>query len=33
MSGSVNGHPHYVNRNCRDPQMYGSECGYIWNSG
>ncbi len=33
MYGSVNGHPHYVARNCRKPDEYGSSCTYIWYSG
>ena len=33
MYGSVNGHPHYVARNCRNPDEYGTSCTYIWYSG
>merc|ERR1712223_1751789 len=33
MYGSVNGHPHYVARNCRKPDEYGTSCTYIWYSG
>ncbi len=33
MYGSVNGHPHYVARNCKDPDEYGTSCTYIWFSG
>jgi len=33
MYGSVNGHPHYVARNCQKPDEYGSSCTYIWYSG
>ena len=33
MYGSVNGRPHYVARNCGDPDRYGTNCTYIWYSG
>ena len=33
MYGTVNAHPHYVSRNCRSPELYGSSCTYIWYSG
>merc|ERR1712223_268547 len=33
MYGSVNRHPHYVARNCRKPDEYGTSCTYIWYSG
>ena len=33
MYGTVNGHPHFVARNCRSPDTYGSACTYIWYSG
>lgn len=33
MYGSVNGHPHYVARNCKNPDEYGTSCTYLWYSG
>ena len=30
MYGTVNGRPHYVARNCREPDSYGSKCTYLW---
>jgi len=33
MYGSVNGRPHYVARNCKNPDEYGTSCTYIWYSG
>ena len=33
MYGTVNGHPHYVARGCREANLYGPKCSYIWNSG
>ncbi len=33
MFGLVNGFPHYVARNCNEPQRYQKECSYIWNTG
>jgi len=33
MYGTVNGHPHYVARDCAQPERYGGDCSYIWNSG
>ena len=33
MSGTVNGYPHFVARSCRNPNVYGNSCTYIWYSG
>ena len=33
MYGTVNGHPHYVARGCKEAELYGPNCSYIWNSG
>ena len=30
MYGTVNGRPHYVARNCREPDAYGPRCTYLW---
>ena len=33
MYGTVNNHPHYVSRNCKNPDEYNGSCTYIWYSG
>ena len=33
MAGTVNGYPHFVARSCRNPNIYGNSCTYIWYSG
>ena len=33
MYGTVNNHPHYVSRNCKNPDEYNGTCTYIWYSG
>ena len=33
MYGTVNGHPHYVARGCKEADQYGPNCSYIWHSG
>ncbi|XP_059095148.1 uncharacterized protein LOC131889935 [Tigriopus californicus] len=32
MYGTVNGHPHYVARGCKEAELYGPNCSYIWHS-
>ncbi len=33
MYGTVNGRPHYVARGCKEPDLYGPNCSYVWYSG